>query len=283
MTKKHLPEQQVKAICDILADTDRGLTKSEIGTILGQCRIQVQNDGSSSNGLYYNIGLNKRNWLYNCLAEDFNKSQSCDKIFAFIQEALNPIRYTVESKRAKYEYLLNETNKVLILIGMQISREGKLNEVTAARSLDEADRRVDMLRRKLYERSIHPEVQRFCVTDYLRKDYFDAVFEASKSLGNRVRELTGLEYDGSALFQKAFARNDPYLFMNSMKTDSEINEFNGLRELLECIYHLVRNPAAHTPKINWRIDETKALDVLTVISLAHKYLDECYPIASTGT
>jgi uncharacterized protein (TIGR02391 family) len=51
-----------------------------------------------------------------------------------------------------------------------------------------------------------------------------------------------------------------------------------LKELLESIFHLVRNPAAHTPKINWKIDEIKALDILTLISFAHKYLDECHKV-----
>ena len=39
---------------------------------------------------------------------------------------------------------------------------------------------------------------------------------------------------------------------------------------------MARNPAAHNPKVNWHIEETKALDILTVISFANKYLDECY-------
>lgn len=61
-----------------------------------------------------------------------------------------------------------------------------------------------------------------------------------------------------------------------MKTESEKSEFTGVKELLEAIFHLVRNPAAHTPKINWKVDESKTLDILTLISLAHKYLDECH-------
>ena len=61
-----------------------------------------------------------------------------------------------------------------------------------------------------------------------------------------------------------------------MSTNSERSEFAGLKELLEAIFHLVRNPAAHTPKVNWKSDETKALDILTLISFAHKYLDECH-------
>ena len=33
---------------------------------------------------------------------------------------------------------------------------------------------------------------------------------------------------------------------------------------------------AHTPKINWKQNENEALDILTIISFAHKYLDKCY-------
>lgn len=34
--------------------------------------------------------------------------------------------------------------------------------------------------------------------------------------------------------------------------------------------------AAHTPKINWKVDEDNALDILIVISFAYKHLDECH-------
>lgn len=120
-------------------------------------------------------------------------------------------------------------------------------------------------------RAIHSEVQKYCI-----KDYYYAVFKAAKGLAQRVRDITGLTIDGGTLFQTAFSKNDPYLFFNSMKTDIEISEFIGLKELIEAIFHLVRNPAAHTPKINWKVDEDKALDILNVISFAHKYLDECH-------
>jgi uncharacterized protein (TIGR02391 family) len=163
-------------------------------------------------------------------------------------------------------------------VGLSIDKEGILSEVVQARTLDEVDRRVNELRRQLYSRAIHHEVEKYCIKDYLRRDYYDAVFEAAKGLSERLRQITGLTTDGGTLFQKAFARNDPYIFFNAMKTESEISEFTGLKELLESIFHLVRNPAAHTPKINWRTNETKALDILTIISFAHKYLDECHKV-----
>lgn len=275
-----LSEQQLQNICNILADTDRGLSKTEIKNILHNCGIGEFDDGSRTinNGMVYQIGLNKRNWLYKCFVADINKHRTYTKVFKFIESALSPINYTLEEKREKYLWMLNEINKVLLLLGMQVGNDGKLQQVEKASTLDEVDRRVDRLKKKLYERAIHSEVTKYCEKDYLRKDYFDAVFEAAKGLGERVREISGLTSDGGDLFQQAFSKNDPYIIFNSMKTKSEISEFQGLKELLEAIYHLVRNPTAHTPKINWKVEETKALDVLTLISFAHKYLDECYRV-----
>lgn len=276
MITKELKEHQLKAICNVLADTSKGLTKGEIKHLLQQCQIALVDDGNSSNGYTYTIGLNKVEWLYNCFVNEFNTQHSFQKIYTFIETALNPVNYINEVSRDKYNFLLDEINKVLLLIGLSVTKEGHLVEVVQAKTLDEVDRRVNNLRRQLYNRTIHHEVEKYCIKDYLRKDYYDAVFEAAKGLAERVRQITGLSADGSVLFQKAFAKSDPYIFFNTLKTDSEINEFIGLKELLESIFHLVRNPAAHTPKVNWRMDETKALDILTVISFAHKYLDECH-------
>lgn len=273
---KVLNEQQLQSICDVLAHTSNGLTKSELKHILQQCNITDVGDGSSSNGYTYTIGLNKSKWLYNCFAIEFNKSQSFNSIFRFIEKAMNPISYVNEDKRSKYNYMFEGINKVLLFIGAELSNEGKIKNAVKAQSLDEVDRRVNSLKRQLYIRAIHHEVQKYCVEDYLRKDYFDAVFEAAKGLAQRVREITGLQTDGSKLFQEAFSKNNPYIFFNKLETESEINEHNGLKELLEAIFHMVRNPAAHTPKVNWNVDESKALDILTIISFAHKYLDECH-------
>ncbi len=276
MVKKNLDEQQLKAVCDVLAETNSGYTKTELTRLLEQSRIEVVSDGRTSNAYGYTLGLNKRDWLYNCFAMEINKSHSLVRIYSFLEKALNPVAFTDEKSRDKYNYLLEGTNKALLLAGLEITKEGKLIEVVQAKTLDEVDRRVNSLQRQLYNRAIHNEVQKYCIKDYLQKDYYDTVFEAAKGLAERVRQITGLTTDGGTLFQTAFSKNDPYLFFNSMQTDSERSEFTGLKELLEAIFHLVRNPAAHTPKINWKVDEGKALDILTLISFAHKYLDECH-------
>lgn len=276
MVSKNIDEQQLKAVCDVLAETNLGYTKTELTRLLQQSGIEIVSDEKCSNGYVYQIGLNKRDWLYNCLAMEINKSHSLNRVYLFLEKALNPVAFTDERNRDKYNYLLEGTNKALLLAGLEITMEGKLIEVVQAKTLDEVDRRVNSLRRQLYNRAIHNEVQKYCIKDYLQKDYYDAVFEAAKGLAERVRQITGLTTDGGTLFQTAFSKNDPYLFFNSMQTDSEKSEFTGVKELMEAIFHLARNPAAHTPKINWKVDETKALDILTLISFSHKYLDECH-------
>jgi len=276
MKNINIDSQQLKAICDVLAHTDKGLTKDELTQLLRQSEMIVVSDGSSRDGFTYTYGLNKRKWLFNCFVEEINKHQSSEKIFDFIVKAINPINYVNVNNRDKYNYRFEEINKVLLFIGLEITLNGTLVKTVKAQSLDEADRRVNSLKKQLYNRAIHSQVEKYCIKDYLRKDYYDAIFESAKGLAERVREITGLTLDGGKLFQTAFAKNDPYIFFNTLKTDSEISEFTGLKELLEAIMHLVRNPAAHTPKVNWRMDEIKALDILTMISFAHKYLDECH-------
>jgi uncharacterized protein (TIGR02391 family) len=277
---KALDERQLKAICDVLGETHKGLTKTEIKRLLGECGITAVDDGSRTygNGFAYQFGNNKRDWLFNCFAEECNKTRSTKKVFLFIEKALNPVSFTGEGNREQYEYFMTELNLILALIGLEVDKTGRLKEVERATTLSEADRRVDELRKHFYHRAIHHEVTKYCIKDYLRQDYYDAVFEAAKGLSERVRQLSGLSEDGGRLFQTAFSSKDPYVFINAMKTDSEKNEFIGLGKLLEAITNLLRNPAAHTPKINWRTDITKALDALTLISIAHKYLDECRPI-----
>lgn len=72
MVNKILDQQQLKAVCDVLAETSLGYTKTELTRLLQQSGIAVVSDGIASNGFTYQIGLNKRDWLYNCLASEIN-------------------------------------------------------------------------------------------------------------------------------------------------------------------------------------------------------------------
>ena len=112
----------------------------------------------------------------------------------------------MKKSRDKYSYLLEGVNKVLLLAGLEVTKEGKLIEVIKAKTLDEVDRRVNSLQRQLYNRAIHSEVQKYCIKDYLQKDYYDAVFEAAKGLAERVRQITGLTSDEAYYFKLLLRR-----------------------------------------------------------------------------
>ena len=269
-------EQNLHNISAIIADTNRGLTKSELERLLRESKIALLSDGAFSNGSYYRIGLSKKDWLYNCFANEINTTHSFSKIVKFIEIVMNPTNFTKLEKREQYKFFLEELNKILLLLGCEINLSGKLIKKVKATTLEEVDRRVNSLKKKLYDRNIHSEVTKYCIKDYLREDYFDTIFEATKGLAERVREISGLNYDGNELFQNVFATKNPYIILNMLATESDRNEYNGLKELLISLFHLVRNPMAHMPKINWKQNENEALDILTIISFAHKYLDKCY-------
>ncbi len=277
-TARTLNQQQLKSLCGVVAHTSEGLTKSELTTLLGQCGMCAVDDGSFRNQFGYTTGLSKRDWLYNCLVAEISKSKSFSRVFSFLQAALNHASYTSIDSRQKYRYLLEETNKILLFAGLSIDQSGRLVAVSQAETLTEIDQRVNHLKKALYDRAIHSEVQKCYIKDYLRADYYDAMFEAAKGSAECVRQISGLTTDGGTLFQTALSKNDPYIFFNAMKTDSERSEFTGLKELLESIFYLVQNHVAHTPKINWKTAETKALDILTLILFAHKCLDKCHRI-----
>ncbi len=108
---------------------------------------------------------------------------------------------------------LKKQIKILLFAGLLIDQSGRLKEVSQAHTLTEVDQRVNHLKKALYDRAIHSEVQKYCVEDYLRADYYDAVFESAKGLAERVRQISGLTTDGGALFFKLhFLKNNPYIF-----------------------------------------------------------------------
>lgn len=163
MTNKILSPQQLKAVCDILGNTNEGFTKTELTRLLQQSQIVLMDDGNTHTDYGYKIGLNKRDWLYSCLANEIDTSKSLKKVYQFIMNALSPVCFTGQADRNKYYHLLEETNKVLLLAGLSISNEGQLVDVVQAKTLDEVDRRVNHLKRELYNRAIHSEVQKYCI------------------------------------------------------------------------------------------------------------------------
>jgi len=118
---------------------------------------------------------------------------------------------------------------------------------------------------------------KYCREENFNQDYFHAIFESSKGLSQRDRDISDLNTNGNELIQDAFSINTPKILIkgNMLNNKTDKSLYNGLKNLLKTIVSLYRNPSAHMPKLYDPKSETDAITVFTLISLAHRILDEC--------
>jgi len=256
-------EPNLEAIADILGDTSTGLTGSEIGRYLRECGIP---DPDPS--------MTKRHRLYNALAAKQLADRCANNILAFITHVMNPVRYV--GSHDYFESQRGRLNSVLAFSSLTLAEDGKLRPVQTASTLTEAEATARALRKALVDRKVHADVLHFCRAELLVDNYFHAVFEATKSLAEKLRQKTGLQTDGAQLVDEALGIGKigcPRLAFNSLTTPNEHNEHQGLMSLIKGVFSAFRNTTGHAPKIHWTITEQDALDILTTISLLHRRLD----------
>lgn len=202
-----------------------------------------------------------------------NKDQSPNGILDFSKRVLAPARF-ISKPPQEHSAMLAAVNTVLALKGVQIRDDGEAIRIPKSTTVADAQRRADRLRGELTRRAVHPEVLRFCRTELMDKDYFHAVLEASKSLAEKIRALSGLSLDGNELVDKALSTQEPLLVWNSLKSPSERAMHTGVGNMLKGVFSYYRNPTAHDPRILKPVSEEDALEALTLISFLHRRLEE---------
>ena len=130
-----------------------------------------------------------------------------------------------------------------------------------------------MLRGTLEIRDVHAEVIQYCRAELLEDNYAYAVLEATKSVFDRVRDLTEFTDDGAQLMDKAFGGGTPILAINALTSESEISEQRGFVNLAKGVYGMFRNPTAQEARIKWSMGRADAEDLLSLVSLIHRRLD----------
>ncbi len=253
----------LESICKILGDTADGLTGTEISKYLSECNIKDPQ-------------INSTKWkrLYDSLALKQKEDQCANNIIAFIQHVIRPSRHV--DNLTWFEQIRMKLNYVLSFEGFEITESGSIKYVNTVKTFSEAEERASQLKRILIDRNIHPDVLSFCKAELLVDNYFHAVFEATKSIAEKIRIKTNLTSDGSELVDHAFSYKGkiPYLALNNLTTESYESEQKGFMNLLKGVFGTFRNTTAHVPKVTWEINEQDALDILSMISLIHRKLDK---------
>ena len=198
------------------------------------------------------------------------KHRCANHIVDFISKFFSPVRFV--GRNEQFEALRSDLNLVLAFAGLEYGPDGKFRNRTAVSTITEAEARLKTLRAKFQGRLIHIEVLKYCKVELLQDNYFHAVFEASKGLAQRIREMSGVDGDGTALIDRVFSVDRPVLAFNTLQTETEKSEHKGMAALLKGCFSAVRNPLAHEPKILWEGEEDAA-DYLSLISLLHRRLD----------
>ncbi len=225
--------------------------------------------------------MTKRHRLFEALRVRQTKDNCANNVLAFVQTAMEPVRF--QGNHVGYEELRARLNEVTVFAGFQLEQDGKFKTVSKAQTLTEAQTRAGRLRQELSQRRVHPDVLKFCRAELLQENYFHAVFEATKSVAQKIRDLTGLTGDGADLVDEAFRISGPLLAINTLTTETGQSEQKGFSNLLKGTFGTFRNVTGHAPKITWQITEEDAFDLLSIVSYLHRRLDKAVRVPTRKT
>lgn len=254
---KHLQE-----ICDVLGDASIGLPGAQIGTLLARCQIPDPEPG-----------IIKRRRLYQALNQQQEKDACANSVIAFIQMALEPTHFI--TRQRQYEDLLDSLNDILNEIGYQVGDDGLFRTFSMIKVSPQVQRRVNRVRIALEQREVHPDIMRCCRPELIRDSYLPMILEAARSAAQKLRQKTGLSLYGANLADESLSLEEsPLLVFNSMQSGTELGEHIVLMQLIRYMLVLFDGPPNEPPPVNWQAKEQDALDILVLLSMLHRHLDQ---------
>lgn len=227
-------------------------------------------------------GSNKRESLYITLYNVQVRQQAGNVVGGFIAKAMSPSKYAAQP--ARFTDLRDQLNEFLVYYGYSVNDAGKLMAGTKASTISEGAARAGRLQTELMRRGCHAELLRYCDEELINRSLFHAMSEASKSIPARVRGITGLAGDGAPLFDGVLGTNreHPLWSINAHRSDSEISEHRGFKNLLVGIHGHFRNPRAHSSRIAQDEDLVDFYDAFSLFSYVHRRLDSMNKLVPQG-
>lgn len=258
MTFARIPDSAIEELARLLANTATG---SDISTMFSSLSI-------------HDLTPRDTKWkrLNRAWQELQQRDQNADEVVRCVEHLLDPVRFIRE--HAEYDQVRTEANEVLAFAGLRCYEDGTIELAPQAHTLSEASTFANSVLHKVEYRELHPEVRRFCVAEMFANDPMYAIFEATKGFAQRLRDLSGVDADGTDLANQVFGvgDTDPKLKLSAYNTNTEKGEHRGYMMLAKGCFMAVRNPPAHVPREYWQGEEDVA-DHFALLSLLHRRLD----------
>src|SRR5579875_1305795 len=136
------PAERLEAISKVLADTETGLTGSQIDNLLRNCNIPNPTPD-----------MTKWKRLYNAFVEFQNQHGVGNHVIVFIKRAMDPARYVEEP--GVFRSRRDRLNSVLAFCGYSLGEDGQVRRADTASTIDQALERANRLHAALVQRSVH--------------------------------------------------------------------------------------------------------------------------------
>lgn len=111
-----IPSEVLENICRVIANTETGLTGTEIGRLLAESLMQDTDPT-----------MTKWRRLFNAFAHYQNKHKCSNNILTFLSKAMQPVRYVDNPEL--FQHRLLELNKRLCFVGLELSENAKYRKI----------------------------------------------------------------------------------------------------------------------------------------------------------
>lgn len=262
-------KKQIEQISRILGELTKGYQITEMFNDLDF--YDYDSDPENTNRKF----STKWRRINKAMNDEISTSSIDTPLFQTIEYLLNPINFV--DNPDGFDLAVRDLNKYLKFSGYELLESGKIKKAMKATTIKEALSRKKTLLKKLEPFNIHDIPLTYCKEELLTENYFHAVFEASKSVFERIRSMNFSKNDGIKLIDETFNFSNPSVLIENsfLQTQTEKNEYNSLITMCKTIHFTYRNPQAHIPKIFNPTNENDALLAFLLISKIHLLLDKC--------
>lgn len=221
-------------------------------------------------------GSNKTDRIFYTLKDRQAMDRCGNNVLSFVIRLVNPKRYSDEDA---FERLRTTINEKLIYEGIEIDKAGQPRRVERAKTISEAKERSLKIKEKVHGIGIHREILPYCEEEWLKENYFHAILEITKSVAERIRQISNLFSDGADLIDDCFGLGKdkkPVLAFNTLESSSDESEHKGFGNFCKGFFSMYRNPKAHNPKILEDTQFSQMMEVLVVATIIHNRLDKTF-------